>query len=188
MLRDSAVRQIADSVIGKEPRFYIMNQLRTTSRVDDTIFLHKLVEYSGWLHTAPAFRGTTFVRICIVQPRMGGQEYATDVPRVREVFGTEEPTIATPINEVDFVRVSDRHYLVSSQRRFRLDYSHRLSHNSSHQQPTMGAVNNVWMGPMYLCIFGEELGSAHHFNIVTRTIGFVSRIPSTRDMDFEWDD
>jgi len=187
MLRDTATKRIQDGVIYTTPTFYILNQLRRISLTNDTLFIHKLVEYSGWLEPAAAATGTTFVRICIVQPRRGGQTIATDTPSAVEVFGTSEPTIATAINEDDFVRISDRHYLLGTKP-LRLDYSHRLSSNMSHQQPTVGEWNTVWMGPMFMCTIAERMVSAFRKNWVGRTYGWTAPIPSTADIDLGIDD
>ena len=152
LVRDVAHRNIPNREISEWPVFNIMNQLRVTRYDEDTIFIHRAVEYTGWLEcTAEAAQTSRLVRICIVQPKRGGQEMGDDKPTSLEVFKTENPTIATPINEEDFVRISDRHYLVTPGERLRLDYLHRLTNNLSHQKSSLGDYNVVYMCPMFLC-------------------------------------
>jgi len=168
-----------------EPAFWIMNRLQIMSYEENTVFVHKRVEYSGTLEIV----GTTpiLVRICIVQPRLGGQLELGHMPTAEQVFGTRDPSIATPINETRWIAISDRHYFVDATQTvygrpgIELEYEHRLTNNMSMQRPTLSGYGAVRNGPIFFCFFSDvDFADSHAFlhNVMLRTVGLASTVPS----------
>jgi len=183
----TAQRVIASERITLDPKFFIINRLPCVRRLETTVFSHKRVEYDGLAELVG--NSPALLRICIVQPRLGGEWEFGNLPRAEDVFGRHDPwnpiTIATAIDKDQWIGVSDRHYLVTAEpvadghSGIWLDYSHRLSNNLSMQEPTLGASNIVSIGPMFLCAFSDTDTSDSHVrlrNVTARTIGHVSYI------------
>lgn len=179
MLRNTASKTIWSRPITAEPQYIIINQLRRTNVDESVIFTHKIIQYFGKLTPLFDLTAPTLVRMCIVQPHNpGGQEATYDTPTSGEVFGTESPSVATPINESLFWRISDRHYLVYPDQEQRLNYFHRLTNNLSYQLPTVGKLNIVHSGPMFLCIYMDHTqGHISLSSFEVRTTGYVATMP-----------
>jgi len=185
---------IPDTRLTLSPEFFIINRLRAQTTWEDIVFSHKRVEYNGFLE----LKGTMpiLVRICLVQPRLGGEWSIGHLPTAEMVFGHHEDwdpiSIATSINEHEWIRVSDRHYLVcgdehkGEKRGLSVDYSHRLTRNLSLQQATVGGDCQVSGGPIFLCAFTDTNGIEEHVilhDTMVRTIGFTDTVPHNPDLD-----
>lgn len=168
-----------------EPTFWIMNRLHNLSHEENTVFVHKRVEYAGVL----TLTGTTpiIVRCCIVQPRLGGQLELGHMPTAEQVFGTRDPSIATRIDDSHWITISDRHYMVDATQTayglpgIELDYEHRLTNNMSMQMPTLSGMGQVRNGPIFFCYFSDvDFADSHAslHNVVLRTVGYASTVPS----------
>jgi len=174
---------IEDERIRTSPTFRIINRIQQMSMAELTVFVHKRVEYNGMIELSGA--AAIIVRICIVQPRAGGEAEMGHQPTAEQVFGTEEPTVATAINDRNWVTISDRHYFVAPEITtggrigMEINYEHRLSNNMSIQSPTVGGMGRVTDGPMFLCTLAdldtpEEHATLH--NVFTRTIGLADLV------------
>jgi len=174
----SSAQLIEDERIRTSPTFRIINRIQQLSMAELTVFVHKRVEYSGMIQLS----GVTpiIVRISIVQPRSGGEAEMGHQPTAEQVFGTTAPTVATEINNRNWITISDRHYLVAPEMTvtgrigLEIDYEHRLTNNMSVQAPTIGGMGMVTNGPMFLCTLADldtpdEHATLH--NTFTRVIG-----------------
>jgi hypothetical protein len=182
---------IREERVHLEPSFMIMNRLPIRSYHDEAVFIHKRVEYEGFLQLV----GTTptLVRICIVQPRAGGEQELGHQPTAQQVFGTRDPSIATPIDETKWLRLSDRHYFVTGeQTRYGknglwVEYTHRLSHNLSLQSPTLSGYGRVHECPIFFCVFSDVDFADQHvklYNMFLRTVGLADSVVTTEpEMD-----
>jgi len=159
MTTASAHTDLSDSHAFEIPTFWCINRLPKFSNGDQIVFTHKKIEYSGTF----ALRGdsTVIVRACIVQPRFGGENYIGETPNAQQVFGSPNPTVATPIDESTWIRISDRSFIVdpiplpSGQKGTEVHYIHRLSHNLSIQRPSVGPQSIVWNYPIFFCLFSD---------------------------------
>jgi len=166
---------IPDEQIGLWPVFHIMNRLDPARRDCDHVFMHKRVEYDGKLILTG--NSPVLVRICIVQPRMGGEERFAERATATEVFGTPNPTVATALSP-NWIGISDRHYMVTPEApEIRLNYSHRLSHNMSLQMTTLGRWAHVDTGAMWLCAIADINNEVQFHNLALRTVGTVDTVP-----------
>jgi len=175
---------IPDERVTLNPEFIIINRLKVLSWEQNTVFVHKRVEYDGKFKLV----GNTgiLVRVCLVQPRLGGQEELGHTPTAEQVFGQRDVTIATPIGN-RWIGVSDRHYFVmpGGRNEIQVTYEHRLSNNLSLQEPTLGGTCKVSTGPIFMCAFSDLNSSDSHVimhNMLLRTIGTVSFVPFASDI------
>lgn len=179
---------IREERVHLEPSFIIMNRLPIRNYEDNVVFIHKRVEYQGFLQLV----GTTptLVRVCIVQPRAGGELELGHQPTAQQVFGTRDPTIATPIDETKWLRLSDRHYFVNGEQTrygkngLEVDYTHRLSHNLSLQTPTLSGYGRVKECPIFFCCFSDVDFSDQHvklYNMFLRTVGLADAVASNAE-------
>jgi len=170
---------LPDTPVGMWPEFWIMNRLEVQRKDMDNIFIHKRVEYTGYLRLLT--EDTALVRICIVQPRSGGEEVFANRATSMSVFGTENPTVASPIRP-DWIGISDRHYLISpEQRTLEIDYSHRLSHNLSLHKSVFSRYTRIAQGPMWWFAISDIHNIVQLHNITLRTIGTVDLVENIDD-------
>jgi len=172
MLTTASKSLLSEDVV-VDPVFWVMNRLRLPSGDANWVFMHRRVEYAGVLHMNQP--GSTIVRVCIVQPKEGGEGQFWSRATCSSVFGTPTPSIATPIQS-DWIKLSDRHYLVSSLEGEEIDYSHRLSHNLSLHSSTVGGYSNVEQGPIFWCALADDHRAASWRSLILRTIGEADKV------------
>jgi len=176
-------------VLTTEPQFWIINRLQPRSLWEDMVFSHKNVDYWGF---ASLFGDTPIImRICILQPRVSGEVVVGHLPVPWMVFGgrmrtpgIDDPiTVATPISEEGWIRISDVLYVNDGHDAgggpgLRLDYKHRLTNNLSLQQPTVGAGCQVSVGPIFLCAYADLNEPEAHvsLDIFARTMGMMDTV------------
>jgi len=155
--------------------YWIMNRLKTQDTDLDTIFIHKRVEYDGTLCLMEG--SSALVRICIVQPKQGGESRFGNRANTFAIFGTGEPTIASRISE-DWIAISDRHFLLDTTNpEIPISYSHRLSHNMSLQEKLpLAPYTFVKSGPLYWFAFTDTHNAIGFKNLTLRTLGFTDTI------------
>lgn len=166
----TASLNLLDEVVKTEPEFWTMNRLHVGLSNLDTIYTHKRIEYTGVLI---ATGGSALVRICIVQPKTGGEAKFANRANAESVFGTISPTVASAVLG-DWRTLSDRHYMVTE--REELDYSHRLSHNMSLHESTLGGDSFIKIGPIFWCAIADTPNAVTTHNIVLRTVGVVDTV------------
>lgn len=165
---------LPDTLIGLWPEYWIVNRLEVADKSKEHIFIHKRVEYSGYLRLLT--EDTALVRICIVQPRSGGELQFANRATNMSVFGTENPTVATPIRE-GWIGISDRHYLIGpATRQIELSYEHRLSHNMSLHMNALDRWTHIAEGPMWWFAISDIHNVVQHHNITLRTVGTVKTV------------
>jgi len=171
---------LPDEPIGMWPNmFWIMNRLEVARKDMDNIFIHKRVEYTGVLRLISD--ASALVRICIVQPRQGGELQFANRANTLAIFGTENPTVATPI-QPEWIGISDRHYLLDpTNRSVEIDYSHRLSHNLSLHRSTFARYTHIAVGPMFWCAISDVHNAVLMHHITLRTIGTVDTVENPID-------
>lgn len=141
-----------------EPKTKVINRLPKTTW-DDIVFEQRVVTYNGFARLTG--NSPIILRILLLQRKVGGEIVLAPHLEMQEVFGQREEwdpvTIASPISDRYFTKLSDRHYLVvpNASGGMEISYRHRLSHNYSLQTPRISDSNEVRVGPIYIVAYAD---------------------------------
>ena len=104
----------------------------------------------------------------------GGPQFANRATNM-SVFGTENPTVATPIRE-GWIGISDRHYLIGpATRQIELSYEHRLAqHVAAHER--VGSLDTHRRRTNVVVRYLDIHNVVQHHNITLRTVGTVDTV------------